>query len=259
MNERRQNTRAWTGPRAFTLIELLVVVSIMSVLMSILLPGLNQAREAGKRIVCLSNLQQLTLAWYFYAEDNDDRLCSPDTYWNDTVGSRYWVADGPAWPTNDIGGTETAIRDGVLWPYTEETLDLYKCKSDRSYLLRSYSISNTMGGQTRDEIRTYSGLGEFSRASEKMVFTDAGTRLPWIVNGFWPIEINDGVLRWRLEDGHNISARHRDGCNMSFADFHCEHWRWRDRRTIKLAYWEIGPVEASDYNPDLERLFQSLK
>ncbi len=81
----------------FTLIELLVVISIMSLLMSILLPALSRARELGKRIVCQSNLRQLTFAWTMYAMDNDDKLCSPDTYWNDPALSsitNHWVADG---------------------------------------------------------------------------------------------------------------------------------------------------------------------
>lgn len=245
-------------PNGFTLIELLVVISIISMLMSILLPGLSRAREAGKRIVCLSNLRQLTLAWNFYAEDNDDRLCSPETYWNDTPGSYYWVADGPAIPSNNIGGTQIAIRDGVLWPYTEHTLDLYRCKSDASDCLRSYSISNAMGGFAGEGMPTFKTLG-ISRPTERIVFIDANSKLPWIVNSFWPVEVDRGKLKWRLRPGHNISARHNGGCDMSFADFHCGYWKWKDDRTESLAYWEIDPDSASDNNRDLQRIYDLLK
>jgi prepilin-type N-terminal cleavage/methylation domain-containing protein len=55
---------------AFTLIELLVVVAILALLMSILLPALNGAREQGKAVVCQSNLRMLSVAVYMYAEDN---------------------------------------------------------------------------------------------------------------------------------------------------------------------------------------------
>ncbi len=49
--------------RGFTLIELLVVIAIIAVLMAILMPSLNRAREQGKRASCLSNLKQLQMAW----------------------------------------------------------------------------------------------------------------------------------------------------------------------------------------------------
>ncbi len=58
--------------RAFTLIELLVVVAIIALLVGILLPSLGQARERAKRSACLSNLRQVHLAFYLYAQDNND-------------------------------------------------------------------------------------------------------------------------------------------------------------------------------------------
>ena len=255
----QQTTYCKARQCGFTLIELLVVVSIMAMLMSLLLPSLSRAREAGKRVVCLSNLRQLAFAWDFYATDNEDKLCSPDTYWNDTPGSNYWAADGPAVPSNFIGGTEAAIKNGMLWKYTQRTPGLYKCKSDNSGLLRSYSISNIMGGLTRDDATTYQTSTEVPRPSEKIVFIDAISKLPWIADGFWPIDVSTTGVRWRSLIEHNITARHGEGCNASFADFHCEYWKWKDARTVKLAYWEIRPNEASDNNLDLERMIKALK
>ena len=62
------------GERGFTLVELLVVIAIIALLMAVLLPALNRAREQGKRVVCLSNLKQLTLGWMSYATANNDKL-----------------------------------------------------------------------------------------------------------------------------------------------------------------------------------------
>ena len=60
----------------FTLIELLVVITVIALLMAILIPVLNRARETGQRAVCLSNLKQLTLGWLMYAEDHDGEMVS---------------------------------------------------------------------------------------------------------------------------------------------------------------------------------------
>jgi competence protein ComGC len=60
--------------RAFTVIDVLVSVAVITLLISLLIPGLSLVRETARRVVCASNVRQVGLGLAMYADDNHDLL-----------------------------------------------------------------------------------------------------------------------------------------------------------------------------------------
>jgi len=80
--------------RGFTLVELLVVIAIIGILVALLLPAVQAAREAGRRTQCANNLKQIGLGIHNYADVYKGLIPLGGNNWGNPQTS-WWVADLP--------------------------------------------------------------------------------------------------------------------------------------------------------------------
>lgn len=242
----------------FTLIELLVVIAVIAILMAILMPALNRAREQGQRGACLGNLKSLTLCWIMYADDNSDMIVNGDS------GEYGLTANGKYWVQRDYVTTMTeeakkqAIMDGALYPYTK-TVKVYKCPNVTRQVatfynqisppVRTYSISDSMNckGWTQMNTVPVKRRMQIKYPANRMVFLDDGGTCPSAMGG-WTVYSN----QWQWWDPPPV--RHGDGTMFSFADGHAEYHKWEDPRTLTFGRYippKANVGEMQQDNPDL--------
>lgn len=213
--------------KGFTLIELLVVVSIIGTLAAILFPVFANARDRARQITCLSNVRQLSMAIFMYAQDYDEVLISSVHRIADEGGGSISDDMWPIWPA-------------YLRPYVENE-EVYICP-EVAGVGRYVETWGERGwasvGLNRDIENRFTNvpysLVWFDEPSRTILLADSTpgeTDKPIKARGFQIIGDREPNTQAAISDRHN------EGTNVGFLDGHA---KWHKASRI----WQLDNPEG---------------
>jgi len=225
---------------AFTLVELLVVIGIIALLISILLPSLNKARETANRVKCAANLRSIGQTMLLY--ENDNHGLYPRVYWNGTTGSIHddsadmWSNIVPPSSPFTLGGNavnNVTMSLFMLLSQEDVTSGIFVCPSSNA------SPDNYGGGQltalNRVSFQSVQGNLSYSYACPfaSSAVVAAGFKMNATIDPTFAIaaDINpgtvpatDNVLNYQggANGPQNSNNHNKAGQNVLYADGHVE-------------------------------------
>ncbi len=195
--------------KSFTLIELLVVVAIIAVLVAILLPSIQRARESAKGLVCATQIRQLYQEVWTYIQENNDFLPQAEGAWG---APYYWYHLG-----------DENLRDaGTIWtvsPKRQINWKLVRCPSVpmdlfRAGWCRAVDIGyNAWLGHPNPTWSRYKYV-RFSQVEQPDRCAMMGD--------IHPVDVSYRLFEFDSEWGAWPDYRHNDACNFGFVDGHNE-------------------------------------
>jgi prepilin-type N-terminal cleavage/methylation domain-containing protein/prepilin-type processing-associated H-X9-DG protein len=198
-----------TNNSGFTLIEILVVIGIIALLAAILFPVLSRARENARSRVCLSNLQQLGLAFQQYVQDAGRRYPGAGEYQKWGNGG-HWVS-GVSSSTEGLAGNSSPfdlsatnpsadLEKGALYPYVRSGA-VYHCPSVKDGDIKrvSYSMNCALAGMNDVRLRTPTEiilLVDEAHNNDGFFYTESGNSTDAIT------DVHNGAGNLLFADGH---------------------------------------------------------
>lgn len=249
----------------FTLVELLVVTVVIGILCSLLLPALAQARSHAQNAACRSNLKQHAVSWHLYASDNNDAAAPNNSFYSvsqpNSTNTPFQSESGPSWAPGiaPLDTTTANLQQGLLFPYNQAAA-IYHCPADRSSVsnypglprTRSYCMNISLNCD--DASGAFRKLSQITAPSPSSLFVLIDTQESDIWDGTFGIFSSDSVY---ANDWLDLPAdRHNQGANLTLADGHVEHWRWKAPK-IFTTRWE--PAYSASDLADLQRLQSAAK
>jgi len=205
----------------FTLIELLVVIAIIAILAAILFPVFAQAREAGRKASCQSNLKQIGTAWMMYAQDYDEQTLHNTWNGGGFQKNRIWAQRIQPYAKNK--GIAKCPSDPEPWVATDQ--------EDNVTVTGSYALQSW--GEWK--------LSEIAATADYFLAWDTSGRDSFFGYNAWiGEETSDSAFSW----GRNymFAARHMDQINMLYADGHVKTARCAQIFPCSNKGWQLDNV-----------------